>query len=70
MVDTNLLRAAMAAKGMNQKMLAAAINMPDGTLSRKIRKGVFDTDEVLDICEALEIKEPDPIFLIRKSLNE
>lgn len=62
MLNANLLRAAMAAVGYNQKQLAEAINMPEGTMSRKIRTGMFYIDEACEICDVLGIKDPKNIF--------
>ena len=66
MLNRNLLKAAIAAKGYNQKMLCKEIGMPEPTFSRKLKSGVFGTDEVMKICECLEIREPAPIFLARE----
>jgi len=65
MLNRNLLKAEMAAKGYNQKRLCQEIGMPEPTFSRKLKKGVFGTDEVMKICDVLEIMEPVPIFLAK-----
>ncbi len=66
MLNKNLLRAAMARNGYNQKQLCAEIKMAQPTFSRKLRKGVFGTDEVEAICKVLLIEDPVPIFLARE----
>lgn len=63
MLNRNLLKAEMAKKGYNQKTLCEKIEMAEPTFSRKLKTGVFGTDEVMKMCEVLEIKEPAPIFL-------
>ena len=63
MLNKNLLKAEMAKKGYNQKMLCEKIEMAEPTFSRKLRTGVFGTDEVMKMCEVLDITEPAPIFL-------
>lgn len=63
MLNRNLLKAAMAARGYNQKRLCEAIKMPEPTFSRKLKRGVFGTDEVMSMCNVLGIEEPTPIFL-------
>lgn len=63
MLNRNALKAAMAAKGYNQRRLCEAIKMSEPTFSRKLKNGVFGTDEVMSMCRVLNIEEPGPIFL-------
>ena len=42
------------------------IDMAEPTFSRKLKTGVFGTDEVMKMCEVLEITEPTPIFLAQE----
>jgi len=62
MLDRREFKAAMARKGYSQKMLAKAIGVSEQTLTRKIKRGVFGTDEVSMIVSVLEIHDPGPIF--------
>ena len=66
MLNRNLLKAEMAKKGYNQKTLCEKIDMSEPTFSRKLKTGVFGTDEVMKMCEVLEITEPTPIFLAQE----
>ena len=42
MLDRREFKAAMARKGYSQKMLAKAIGVSEQTLTRKIKRGVFE----------------------------
>lgn len=57
-MQDKLLRAEMALKGMKQNDLAKAIGISRSAMSAKVN-GLrpFDTDEVVKICEALEIND-------------
>lgn len=63
----------IAESGHTQKSLAAAIGMSENTLSSRINgKSSFNVDEVLSICNALNISdnaEKAAIFLSNASQN-
>lgn len=58
MVNTRKLLGIMAERGITQKALANELNRAENTVSAKIR-GIkpFDTDEVLKICNILNITD-------------
>lgn len=67
------LRGLMAEKGITQRELASKIGCSENTIGVKIRGlASFNTDEILAICDALEIKDnalKAEIFLSRPSQN-
>ena len=73
MPNKNLLLGKMAICGHNQASLAGAIGLSKNTLNAKINgKRPFNSDEIIDICQVLEITdsaEKANIFLSPKSLN-
>lgn len=63
-MNANLLKAAMAEKGMNQAQLAKAIGISANSMSRKLNgKRDFSLSEVAAITEVLELVDPQRIFL-------
>lgn len=62
MVNANELKAAMVRKGFTQKQVAEKLNITPRTLSTKLRKGVFGSDEIELLMSLLEINDPMPIF--------
>ena len=62
MVDVNKLRGLMAEKGRTGKDMARVIKKTPKTFYYKMKKGVFDSDEILAIVDDLSIKNPMDIF--------
>lgn len=62
MIDINKLRGAWVSKGMNQSDVAKAIGVCNKTLSLKLKKGVFDSDEIESLIIVLDIKDPISVF--------
>ena len=62
MVNTNELRAAFKRKAYTQEEVAKKIGVSPRTLSSKMNKGVFNSNEIERLIEVLDIKEPMPIF--------
>lgn len=62
MVNANELKGAMVRKGFTQKQVAEKLNITPRTLSTKLRKGVFGSDEIELLMSLLEINDPMPIF--------
>jgi transcriptional regulator with XRE-family HTH domain len=63
MIWIDELKGRMKAKNFSQEMLAKRIGMAPRTLSLKLKKGVFGSDEIDKMIEVLEIKDPAIIFL-------
>ena len=59
MVDTLKLKARMVEKGYTQRSLAAKMKRNKDTINAKLNgKANFDTEEILMMCEILEISDP------------
>lgn len=65
MIDTNALRAAWVRKGMRQKDVAEALKISDRTMTSKMSKRVFDSDEIEKMIELLEIVNPVEVFFAK-----
>lgn len=66
MILIEQLRFIMKNNGYDQKKLAAAIGISENTLSRKLKKGVLNSDEIMQISELLGIEHPEQIFLVKE----
>ena len=62
MVHVKKLRGKMAEKGRTGIDMARVIKKTPKTFYDKMRKGVFDSDEISAIVEDLEIENPLEIF--------
>ena len=62
MTNAKLLKIEMVKKGFNQRTLCNEINMSQATFTRRLRKGIFKSDEVAKIIEVLDLKNPMEIF--------
>lgn len=61
-MNANLLKAEIVKNGMSQKEFCKAVNMAQSTFIRKIKKGVFNTDDIKKMISVLNLKNPDQIF--------
>lgn len=66
MVDTNALRAAWVAKGLTQADVAEKLHITQKTMSSKMKKGVFGSDEIEQMIEMLSIENPIAIFFAKE----
>lgn len=60
------LKGLIAERGYSMREVAAGINMPEKTFYRKMKKGVFGTDEAEALIAFLQISNPVDIFLQSK----
>ena len=65
MIDTDALRAEMARNHITQDELSKRLGITSATFRSKVKKGVFDTNEVEVMMDALKLKEPMTIFFHR-----
>ena len=65
MVKTAKLRGIIAERGRTQKDVAHHIGVSPATFGRKLRVGIFNTDEVDKMVDYLEIENPADIFFAR-----
>lgn len=67
MINTNKLKGAMYAAGYpNIDEASKAIGMHPQTMYRKLKKGIFDSDEILLMIETYDITDPEEIFFVRQ----
>ena len=62
MIDTSRLRGLIAEKGYSQRKIAFMLGMSEKTFYDKMKKGVFDSDEISQMIIALNIEKPMDIF--------
>ena len=62
MVNTNLLKSEIVKNGYTQDQFCKKIGMAHSTFIRKMRFGVFKTNEAEKISEVLKLKNPTEIF--------
>ena len=62
MVDTDKLRGLIAERGMSQATISKRLGMSPSGFYLKMRKGVFDSDEISELITILDIKDPMRIF--------
>lgn len=66
MIDVNKLKGAIRAKGLTQAEFAQKIGICEQTLSRKLNKGVFDSNEMQAMIDILQIDDPCSIFFAQQ----
>lgn len=62
MIKINRLKARFVEKGYTQQDIARELGITDVTLSRKLNRGVFNSDEIYKMIVLLDIKDPTEIF--------
>ncbi len=62
MIKTAKLLGIIAEKGLSQKAVAKKLGINEATFYRKMRRGVFDSDEIYGMIECLGIENPEDIF--------
>lgn len=62
MIDTGRLKKIFEEKGMSQGKIAAHLGMSRNTFYKKMKKGVFDSDEIETMVQLLRIEKPIEIF--------
>ena len=62
MIDVNKLRGKMAEKGRSGADMARVIKKTPKTFYAKMKKGVFDSDEIIAMVDDLGIDNPLDIF--------
>lgn len=66
MIRTDLLKGEISRAGLSQARLASKLGMSSKTFYSKMKKGVFNSNEIDSMIEELKIKEPVPIFFAKK----
>lgn len=70
MIDVQGLKAEMARNDFTQKKMAEKLGMSQKTFSRKLKKGIFGTDEIAIMIQELNIADPASIFLPKSQLSK
>ena len=65
MILINELKGKMKAKGYTQEKLAKELGISSKTLSNKLCKGIFGSDEIEKIIKILDIQNPLEIFFTK-----
>jgi IS30 family transposase len=65
-IDVNKLRGAIAENRLTNRELAKRLNMTDNTFYRKMKRGVFDSDEMEAMIGILHIQDPMAIFFAKR----
>ncbi len=66
MVDIDKLKNLIEIKGYTQKKLARYLGISEHSFYRKMKRGVFDSDEIGIMIVLLNIKNPAEIFFARR----
>ena len=62
MVDTNSLKGVIAKNGLSQSGVARLLGVTPNTFYGKMKKGIFDSDEIEIMIRELSIENPIEIF--------
>lgn len=62
MIATDKLRGIIAERGFSQRQVAKSLGMTEKTFYAKMKKGVFDSDEMQQMVDLLRIPNPADIF--------
>lgn len=65
MININALRGRLVEKGYTQEEMAKELGMSSVTFYRRLKRGVFGSDEIEKMIELLDIKEPSAIFFAK-----
>lgn len=66
MIDVNKLKGKIVEKGFTGQDIAKIIGKTPKTYYQKMKKGVFDSDEIAAMVRVLEIENPAEIFFANK----
>lgn len=65
MIDTNALKGIIVSQGLTQEKVAEYIGINPKTFGRKMKKGVFGSDEMEAMIKLLSIEDPVKIFFAK-----
>lgn len=66
MINTDKLRGIFAERGLSQYQVAKMLEMSPQTFYRKMKRGVFGSDEIEKMIKNLKISNPMDIFFTDK----
>lgn len=70
MIDTNALRGLIVTRGLTQEKVARYLEITPKTFYKKMKKGVFGSDEITKMMILLSIDDPRPIFFANLGTQE
>ncbi|WP_418559374.1 helix-turn-helix domain-containing protein [Megasphaera massiliensis] len=62
MIDVYALKGIIASRNTSQAKVAIELGITPKTFYQKMKKGVFDSDEMYKMVKLLDIKNPSEIF--------
>ena len=62
MIDTMALKGIIVSRGETQKSVAHKIGVSEGAFYNKMKRGVFDSDDMYAMVKLLDIENPGRIF--------
>lgn len=65
MIDTNTLVGVIYSRGLTQSKVAKILGITPKTFYGKMKKGVFDSDEIEVMIDELQIENPIEIFFAK-----
>lgn len=66
MINTDKLRGIFAERGVSQNQVAKMLGMSSQTFYRKMKRGIFGSDEIEKMINDLKISNPMDIFFTDK----
>lgn len=66
MIATEKLRGIIAEQGLSQRKVAKFLGISEKTFYAKMKRGVFDSDEMAEMISLLKIQNPSEIFFAEK----
>ena len=65
MVGAMKLRGIISERGLSQRKVAQSIGVTEKTFYCKMKRGIFDSDEIQQMIELLDIQNPMEIFFAK-----
>lgn len=69
MLNVNKFKALLVERGKTQAEIAKELGITENTMTRKIQKGIFLSDEISLMIDILEIENPMEIFFLQIKLT-
>lgn len=70
MVKTSKLLGIIAERGLSQKAVAKTLGINEATFYRKMKRAVFDSDEIYEMITLLDIENPADIFFAKDGTQD
>lgn len=62
MINVNKLKAVFVENGKTQSNVAEMLGISDNTMTSKLKRGIFNSDEIYKLIDYLDIQNPVEIF--------